>query len=111
MNDQIPEIDVHTARERAADGALLVDVREPHEWADGHAEGALHLPLGDLDPAQVPTDRQLVMVCRSGNRSGKATQALLAAGRTDVVNMAGGMLAWQRAGLPQVLPQVEDDSS
>ena len=97
--NQPPETDVHGARALVEQGATYVDVREPSEWAEGHVGGAVHLPLGELDPARLP-DGPLVMVCRSGNRSGRAAAALLAAGRSDVTNMAGGMLAWQAAGLP-----------
>lgn len=96
------DVDTHEAERLAADGAvLLLDVREPEEWDAGHAPGAVHVPLGDLDPATVPTDRPVVAVCRSGNRSGKAAAALGAAG-LQVHNMAGGMNAWAAAGQPVV---------
>jgi len=95
---QVREIGVHEAAARA-DEVLLLDVREDDEWAAGHAPDALHLPLSALDPAAVPTDRHVVAVCRSGNRSGQAAIALAAAG-VDVVNMTGGMKAWDDAGLP-----------
>lgn len=85
----------------ALSGALLVDVREPAEWASGHAPGAVHMPLGQLDPATVPPDRVVIAVCRSGNRSGTAATQLAAAG-VDVRNMAGGMAAWASSGLPVV---------
>lgn len=86
-----------------AAGAVLVDVREPGEWMAGHADGAVHVPLGSLASSYhaLPGDRRLVVVCRSGNRSAKATQALRAAG-FDAVNLAGGMSAWLSAGLPVV---------
>lgn len=98
---QVRDIDTHQARELAENGALLLDVREPNEWASGHIEGAIHIPLGDLDPASIPAHAPVVAVCRSGNRSSKAALKLLGSGR-DVVNMAGGMKAWQNAGLPVV---------
>lgn len=82
-------------------GALLLDVREPQEWAAGHAPQAEHLPLGRVSPAAVPQDRPVIAVCRSGNRSGKAADTL-AAGGVPVHNLAGGMKAWARAGLPVV---------
>ena len=100
-HDPIPEVDVHAAALLAADGAALLDVREPHEWAQVHVDGARHVPLGDLTLPDVP-EGPVVLVCRSGNRSGQATRAMIAAGRTDVVNMAGGMLAWVEQGLPVV---------
>jgi rhodanese-related sulfurtransferase len=81
--------------------AVLLDVREPQEWAAGHAPQAEHLPLDQVSPAAVPQDRLVVAVCRSGNRSGKAADALAAAG-VRVHNLAGGMKAWAQAGLPVV---------
>lgn len=100
---ELPEIDVTRAAHLAAQGVLLLDVREPDEWAAGHVAGAVHVPLGDLPAVLATLDRSrpIVAVCRSGNRSGKATRLLLEHG-FDVVNMAGGMLAWTAAGLPEV---------
>jgi rhodanese-related sulfurtransferase len=90
------------ARARAQTGALLLDVREPAEWRTGHAPGAIHLPLGQLGArlAELPPDREIIAVCRSGSRSGIAAAQLRRAGFTQVRNMAGGMNAWARAGLP-----------
>lgn len=82
----------------AADEAMLLDVRENDEWTAGHAPGATHLPLGDVDPGRVPATRPIVTVCRSGARSSKAAARLAAAGLT-VHNLAGGMRAWEAAGL------------
>lgn len=95
----IRDVDVHAASDLAANGALILDVREPDEWSEGHIAGATHTPLGDLDPQTVPRDAPVVAVCRSGNRSAKAARLLVDSGH-DVVNMAGGMKAWQDAGLP-----------
>ncbi|HXX89013.1 MAG TPA: rhodanese-like domain-containing protein [Acidimicrobiales bacterium] len=82
-------------------GALLVDVREVDEWRAGHAPEARHLPLGDLGARldSLPADRRLVVVCRSGSRSVRATAALVHAGY-DAVNLDGGMRAWAAAGRP-----------
>lgn len=100
----VPEIDVAgLAAARAAGADLqIVDVREPDEWAAGHMPGAVLIPLGqlaqragELDPA-----RPVVMVCRSGNRSGTATKLLLQGGFTDVKNLVGGMIAWADARQP-----------
>lgn len=96
--DQVTQVDPAQAAQLAGDGALLLDVREPDEWAAGHAGDAVHVPLGDLNPDEVTRDRLVIAVCRSGNRSGKAAAALAAAG-VDVRNMAGGMLAWAAASL------------
>ena len=97
-----PEVDaVEAARLADAGEVLLLDVREPDEWAGGHAPQATHAVLGALDPAAVPRDRPVITVCRSGGRSGQAAAALAAAGH-DVRNLTGGMQAWSGAGLPVV---------
>jgi rhodanese-related sulfurtransferase len=96
------EIDVAAAaRERDA-GAFILDVREPDEWAAGHIPGATLVPLGQLAAraGEVPTDRDVVVVCRSGNRSAQGRDILRAAGLTQVTSMAGGMKAWTAAGNP-----------
>ena len=79
--------------------AILLDVREDNEWAAGHAPGAVHVRLGDLDPHSF--DTTVVAVCRSGNRSGSASRKLAAAG-VSVYNLAGGMKAWREAGQPVI---------
>jgi rhodanese-related sulfurtransferase len=76
---------------------MLIDVREDDEWGAGHAPGAVHVRLGDLDPAAYTSEQILVVVCRSGARSSKAVAALTDAGRT-AHNLAGGMKAWASAG-------------
>jgi len=73
-------------------------VREDDEWAAGHAPAAVHVPLGVLDPSAFSPEQPLVIVCRSGARSGRAVTALSAAGRT-AHNLAGGMKAWKASGL------------
>jgi rhodanese-related sulfurtransferase len=100
--DRLPDLDPDHAAELLERGeAVLLDVREPPEWAAGHAPQAAHVPLGSLAPEAVPQDRPVIAVCRSGNRSGKAADTLAAAG-VRVHNLAGGMAAWARAGLPVV---------
>lgn len=99
----IDPIDAHgclTADE--APNPLLVDVRERHEMTEVRAEGIVALPLSTFMERHrdLPTDRPLLMICQSGARSGQATSFLLANGWTDVTNVAGGTLAWVRAGLP-----------
>ena len=96
------EIDVRVAHDRQQRGALLVDVREPDEWQAEHAIGAQHLPLGSL-PRHIealPRDRDLLLICRSGNRSGRAVALLSQHGFGRAFNVTGGMQAWARAGLP-----------
>ena len=87
----------------ADDGAVLLDVREPHEWQASHAPRARHIPLGQLARrvAELPERRAVVTVCRSGARSARAAAMLARTGR-EVSNLAGGMRAWARAGLPVV---------
>ena len=83
-------------------GAFILDVRQPDEWAAGHIPDATLIPLGDLPAriAEVPKDRQVVVVCRSGNRSAQGRDILLGAGHPSVTSMAGGMNDWAAAGYP-----------
>lgn len=101
--DSLPEVD-HRAAAAAFNvrGARFVDVREPDEWDDGHIPGALHVPLGELAErvGELPSDTDLILVCRSGGRSAVATEFLLRGGYPRAANLAGGMLAWQEAGHP-----------
>jgi rhodanese-related sulfurtransferase len=101
-SQQARAVDVHEALRRQVAGALLVDVRELDEWAAGHAGGACHLPLGQLGARQheLPRDREILLICRSGRRSTQAAGVLLHAGHSPVTNVIGGMQAWARAGLP-----------
>lgn len=91
-------------------GPLLVDVREPNEFAEFRAEGAVLFPLSTfmLRHQALPRDRELLMICRTGARSGQATAFLLANGWTTVLNVEGGTLAWVRAGLPARQGEPED---
>lgn len=81
-------------------GAVLLDVREPDEWRAGHAPKARHIPLGQLATriGELPKDRPLVTICRSGMRSARAAGLLAGQGR-EVINVAGGMRAWATDGL------------
>lgn len=86
-------------------GAVLLDVREKHEWRTGHAPGAEHAPLtalaaGGALPAAA-RGRPLVVICRSGHRSQRAVK-LLAERGADAVDVKGGMNAWAAAGLPVI---------
>lgn len=95
----VPEIPAATL----PDGAFLLDVREDEEWTAGHAPDAVHIPLGQLRGRtdEVPRDRDVYVICRSGSRSGYAAAALDAAGwRT--VNVSDGMQGWASAGQPMV---------
>ncbi|MBD2189469.1 rhodanese-like domain-containing protein [Pseudanabaena mucicola] len=81
---------------------LLVDVREPAEHAGEKIAGSVLFPLSKFDPRQIPVDpnKQLVLYCRSGNRSGQAAQKLLDFGYPEVTHLEGGLTAWKSQGLP-----------
>lgn len=104
----VREVDPHEAERRlvaAADDPvrpLLVDVRELPELVGARVEGAVVLPLSSFEARfrELPTDRQLLIICASGYRSGLAAGFLTANGHPDAVNVTGGMTAWARAGLP-----------
>jgi len=99
----VPAISPEEASLRIDDGAVLLDVREPDEWAAGHAPTAVHVPLAAL-AANVDTfDKKtpIVAVCRVGGRSERAASLLLQRGY-DAVNLAGGMQAWVAATMPVV---------
>jgi rhodanese-related sulfurtransferase len=82
------------------DAAYLLDVREPDEWEAGHAPGAHHLPMMEIPArmAEVPTDAEVVVVCRSGGRSGQVVSYLMGNGWDNVRNLDGGMQSWAMAG-------------
>ena len=82
--------------------ALVVDVREPGEYGAGHILGARSVPLAHLDSSDLSKkkDRPLIVYCDGSERSGKAMSALKGLGFTRVVNLSGGIGAWQSAGLP-----------
>ena len=83
-------------RLKQGDKFTILDVREPDEWASGHIPGAKHIPLGDLEARHGELDKtgETVVVCRSGGRSSAACE-LLATKGYNVINMPGGMTAWQ----------------
>jgi rhodanese-related sulfurtransferase len=87
--------------------ALLLDVREDDEWAAGHAQGALHIPMSDFVgrygelTEKVDGEAPVFVLCRVGGRSAQVTQYLRQQGMT-AVNVDGGMLAWEAAGRPVV---------
>ncbi len=96
------EVAVTEVDELLAAGASLLDVREGFEWEAGHAAAAAHLPMGELALDRLPEGRPLLVICHVGGRSAVATHALLRAG-VEAANVAGGMEAWARAGLPVVI--------
>ena len=94
-----PKVKVAQALELVRDGATLLDVRENGEWKSGHAPGAIHVPLGDIDKAarRIKQGRPVVVMCASGMRSRTAAKHLRSLGY-DATSLSGGMAAWQRAG-------------
>jgi len=97
-------ISVAEAGAKRDEGAYILDVREQDEWNEVHIPDATLIPLGTLAERvnEVPKDREIVVVCRSGNRSQKGRDILLNAGFTSVTSMDGGMNEWRAQGLPTV---------
>ena len=96
------QISVQEALDLVRDqGAVLLDVREPEEWAEVRATGALHIPMRQLAAStdRLPADGLIACICHVGARSAMVADALVGAGY-DAVNVAGGMAAWETAGLP-----------
>lgn len=96
-----PTVSVADLHAAAGQGAYVLDVRTPQEFAEGHIAGAVNLPLDQVQAraAEVPQGQPVYVFCRSGNRSRQASEWLSAAGK-DVRNVAGGMNDWVAAGYP-----------
>ena len=98
------EVDAATLHRWLQEGkAVALDVRSPGEHADQRLPGAVLTPMSTLDPhslAEAAAGRRPVLFCRSGNRSGREAQALLAAGLPEITHLKGGIQAWTAAGLP-----------
>lgn len=99
----VVDIEITEVAARLEAGAVLVDVREPNEFEAGHAIDAISHPLSTLGEThtQLPTDKTLVCICKMGGRSARAATALADAGY-QVVNVTGGMMAWEHEGYPVV---------
>jgi rhodanese-related sulfurtransferase len=86
------------------DNSVLVDVRDASEYAEGHIEGALHIPLAKLEDRAIELQdykqKPVIVTCQSGTRSGAASRKLTALGFTEVYEMKGGLLAWGDQKLP-----------
>lgn len=102
----VQTVDVQQGRLMASQGALLLDVREPDEYADGHAPGSVLIPLGQLPgrlaEIKASEHKPVAVICRSGQRSARAAEILRQAGFTKVSNVQGGMYAWGHAGFPVI---------
>lgn len=81
---------------------LLLDVREYPEFAEGHLEGARHIPLAEIKRRadELPRSQPILCICRSGRRSAEAAATLAQLGFTNVMELKGGVMAWEQAGLP-----------
>ncbi|MDX1620668.1 MAG: rhodanese-like domain-containing protein [Nitriliruptorales bacterium] len=101
-----PEVDIQHFAAAHADGGVVIDVREPFEYAQSHIPQATLLPLGEIPHRtnDLPADERVYVVCATGNRSLTAANFLRRAG-IDAVSVAGGTAAWERAGHPVVVGQ------
>ena len=103
---QITEIDVDLAEKEIAAADVLIDVREPDEFAMGHIQGAVHIPRGLLEfkmsssESISPRDLQVLIYCKNGGRSSLAAKTLAEMGYLNVKAIAGGFDAWSAAGKP-----------
>jgi rhodanese-related sulfurtransferase len=101
----LPTVDVREAERRRREASpqpLVVDVREPNEFAAVRLDDVVLLPMSSFAERfeELPRDRPLLLMCAAGARSAAATAHLLRNGFTDVTNVAGGITDWERAGLP-----------
>ncbi len=97
------DLDVHTvAQIRERPDVVIIDVREPYEYQETRIPGVILMPMNTVPQRldEIPRDKTVVVMCRSGNRSSRVVQFLRQQGFTNVHNMAGGILAWSRAGYP-----------
>lgn len=90
-----------TLREK---GAFVLDVRQPEEWNEFHMPDSTLIPLGELESrlSELPRDQEILVICRSGNRSQQGRDILLNAGFQNVTSMAGGLREWQAQGYPTI---------
>jgi len=97
----VPEVDIDALAKAHADGAVVIDVREPQEYAEARVPGAVLIPLADVPERidEIPEDRTVYVICGSGPRSARAVEYLNRQGY-DTVNVAGGTRAWVEAGHP-----------
>jgi len=98
------EISIHDALAKRDAGAFILDVRQPEEWNEFHVPDSTLIPLGELATRvnELPKDQEIVIVCRSGNRSAQGRDILLDAGFTQITSMAGGLTQWKAAGYPTI---------
>ncbi len=94
----VPTVAIAGVPDPLPEGLAVLDVREPVEWAHGHVEGSVHIPMGEIPMRldEVP-DGQVLVVCKVGARSARVAGYLVQQGR-DAVNLDGGLLDWEAAG-------------
>ncbi len=99
----LPALTAHEAQAKLASqpAPLVLDVREPEEFRQGHIAGATLMPLNNVSRRmhELPRDREILVVCQSGSRSSSATRQLIAAGY-NAINLRGGLMGWHMARLP-----------
>jgi phage shock protein E len=96
-----PDVDVQTvAQIKDRQDVFVLDVREQSEYDAGHIPGVVLVPLGQIPSrlSEIPTDKTVIVTCRTGNRSAQATNFLRQSGYDNVHNMLGGIVAWEQAG-------------
>lgn len=98
LADTVDVATVATVKDR--EDVVVLDVREQWEYDEGHIPGVTLIPMGEVANrlAEIPTDKEVIVTCRSGNRSGQITDFLRQQGFDNVHNMDGGILAWEAAG-------------
>lgn len=94
------EINTATGKQMFDEGAYMLDVRNPDEWVEYHVDGATLIPLPELEARvnEVPRDREIIVICNSGNRSQVGRDILIDAGFENVTSIAGGIQGWMSAG-------------
>jgi hydroxyacylglutathione hydrolase len=99
----VPQISTMELQQRLANNKIVVvDVRNPNEWRNGHIAGAKHMPAGEIQrrATELPKEKPIHVICGSGYRSSLATSILRREAFPDVTNVMGGMTSWTKAGLP-----------
>jgi rhodanese-related sulfurtransferase len=95
-------INVGEAKDMIGDGAVVIDVREMHEFTSGHVPDAAHIPVNSVYARRedLPKDKDIIFVCAVGQRSALAAEMAAAAGLTRLYNLEGGTEAWIKSGEP-----------
>lgn len=105
---RVKQVNIDEYQKMPRGGHVLVDIREDHEWSDGHAAGAIHLSKGTIErdiETEVPDkNTTMVLYCGGGYRSALAADALQTMGYENVISLDGGWRAWNAAGLPVEKP-------